>query len=192
MANHQVFRAAAVSGNRPMKDRACAERAPDVQPTTKRHGVRDSLGRFAAGNTARLRHGRYSKAVLKALLPEQSALLDVLAAREAAMVSDLGGRDDLSQMEIDLVVRYQQLGNMADYAAARMLNSRASIRREASATFMQAVDRQLAILKMLGIARRQKQPRLSTREWLLSEAVNDAGGSDTTRSHDAISNTNEE
>jgi hypothetical protein len=129
---------------------------PFNQPSGRPAAIRDKLGRFGPANPFRLKHRRYSKLVVHALLPEQTELLSTLAAKEAAMFADLGGKGELSTMELDLVARYQQRGNIADYNASRMLKSRPAVRREAIAAFMAAVDRQLKILNILGTARRSK------------------------------------
>src|SRR4051812_21931887 len=97
--------------------------ASDPAPSRDRAG-HDRLGRFARGNTAALKHGRFSMAVAKALLPEQREVLAMFADKEAALLVDLGGDENLSTLEKDLVIKYQRLDAIADYNAPRMLSSR--------------------------------------------------------------------
>ncbi|MGE3511410.1 MAG: hypothetical protein AB7N65_21275, partial [Vicinamibacterales bacterium] len=54
----------------------------DPEPSGKRTG-RDRGGRFARGNRASLKHGRFSQAVARALLPEQREVLAMFAEHEA-------------------------------------------------------------------------------------------------------------
>ena len=117
---------------------------------------RPNRGRFQKGNTKAGTPGRYSEAVAKALLPEQRETLAILAAHEAGIFIDLGGEDELSTFERDLVRKYQQLDALAEYNAARMFASRATVRREARETFMNALDRQLKIVNLLGAKRRSR------------------------------------
>jgi hypothetical protein len=56
-----------------------------------------------------------STSVARALLPEQTEQLALLAEKEAALIADLGG--ELVTAERDLVRRYQQLDCLADPAA---------------------------------------------------------------------------
>ena len=118
---------------------------------------RDRIGRFVEGNRARLIHGRFSRAVAQALTREQREVLDTLADREAAILSDLGGSSELSQFERDLLRRYEQLHAIAEYNAPLMLRSRGRVREQAVSTYMMCVDRSLKIIGQLGIHRRQKQ-----------------------------------
>ena len=67
-----------------------SELSPDSQPSRKRLG-RDRRGRFGNGNSAALKHGKFSMAVAKALLPEQREVLEMFAEREATLLIDLGG-----------------------------------------------------------------------------------------------------
>jgi hypothetical protein len=137
-------------------------------------------GWFTKGNTARLKHGRFSKAVQQALLPEQAEVLRVLADKEAAILVDLGGREQLSTFELDLVMRYQQLGPVADLNAARMFASRSSVRREAREAFMAVVNLQLKIIEKLGIRRRTKDVLdLPLDAYMASQAQHSEGGDST-------------
>ena len=129
--------------------------SPDHQPSGKRPG-HDRRGRFTRGNTASLKHGRWSAAAAKALLPEQAEVLASLAQHATAIFADLGGEEELSTFEKDLVRRYQQLDAIAEFNAVRMLSARAAQRREARDAFMNAIDRQLKIIAQLGLRRRQK------------------------------------
>jgi len=142
-----------------------ADPVPASQSARKRPS--SGRGRFLPGNAAALRHGRYSKAVAAALLPEQQQQLDRLAEYEAAIFADLGGAADLSTFQRDLVAKFQQLGNLADYSAARVASMRAAVRREATAVFFSAIDRQLKIIALLGVSRRSRPIPLTPREWLM-------------------------
>ena len=77
-----------------------SELSPDSQPSRKRLG-RDRRGRFGNGNSAALKHAKFSMAVAKALLPEQREVLEMFAEREAALLIDLGGVNELSTIERD-------------------------------------------------------------------------------------------
>lgn len=124
-------------------------------------------GTFAPGNSLALKHGRYSRAVSRALLPEQRAVLATLAERESAIITDLGGEAELSTFERDLVRRYEETAALLDFTAPRLFASRPVTRREARDTFMMALDRQLKIVAQLGLRRRPK-PVPSVHEWLNS------------------------
>lgn len=158
------------------------EHADGASVSVEPHAVatpasKPNAGWFRAGNTARLKHGRYSKAVQQALLPEQAEVLRMLADKEAAILVDLGGREQLSTFELDLVTRYQQLGTVADLNAARMFASRSSVRREAREAFIAVLDRQLKIIQQLGIRRRQKDVLdLPLHEYVDSQTINAQGG----------------
>jgi hypothetical protein len=135
-------------------------------PSRNRRAKHDRLGRFTKGNTYQLKTGRYSKQVANALTTEQRALVAALVEREHSILADLGGSDVLSTFEKDLVARYMQLGNIADYNASRMLNQRAGVRKESREAFLSAVDRQLRIISLLGLARRSRDISLSPGQWL--------------------------
>jgi hypothetical protein len=110
-------------------------------------------------------------AVAKALLPEQREVLEMFAEREAALLVDLGGAEELTTFERDLVRKYQQLDAIAEYNAARMLSPRAAVRREARDAYMLAIDRQLKIIAQLGGPRRRQKSigDLSIGEYLALE-----------------------
>ncbi len=155
------------------KAEAPTESGPDLHPSTKRSG-HDRRGRFAKGNTESLKHGRWSAAAAHALLPEQIETLAMLADREAAVLVDLGGGDELSTFERDLVTRYQQLDAVAAFNAPRMLSGRAAVRNQARDTFMACVDRQLKIIGLLGLRRRQKHiGELSLQDFLATQDHDD-------------------
>ena len=80
----------------------------------------------------------------------------MLVDREDAILVDLGGLDDLSTFERDLVQTYQELHAVRQFNAPHMLRSRASTRKAAVDTYMACVDRQLKIIQQLGLRRRQK------------------------------------
>jgi len=62
--------------------------------------------------------------------------------------------------------KYEQLGRVADYNAVRMMSPKPAVRREATATFMSAIDRQLKIIGLLGHQRRQRDvSTMSAREY---------------------------
>ena len=142
-------------------------------PSGKRSG-RDRHGRFSKGNRAALKHGRFSAAVARALLPEQREVLHQFAEHESALIGDLGGDCDLSTFELDMVRRYQQLHAIAEFNAARMLSTRAAQRREARDAFMAAIDRQLKIVALLGGPRRRQKDALdlSAAEYAAQQTVN--------------------
>src|SRR5438477_239386 len=70
-----------------------ADSAPDSARTGKRAG-RNRRGQFTNGNQWSLKHGRWSAAAANALHPEQRETLALLAGREAAILTDLGGASE--------------------------------------------------------------------------------------------------
>jgi hypothetical protein len=139
---------------------------PEFEPSTKRNG-RDRRGKFARGNTFAVRHGRFSRAVAHALLPEQVDVLQQLADREGQILADLGGATELSLFERDLTVTYQQLHALKEFNVPSMFRSRGRVRQQAIDAFMSAIDRQLKIISQLGLKRRQKNiSDLSLEEYL--------------------------
>jgi hypothetical protein len=141
-----------------------ADRVSVGEPSAKRRN-QDRYGKFIRGNIAALKHGRRSRAVANALLPEQREALAMLADHEAAILVDLGGDIELSTFEKDLVRKYQQLDAIAEFNAPKMLHPRASVRKESRDTFMNAIDRMLKIIGQLGLQRRSKQITETPSEW---------------------------
>jgi hypothetical protein len=68
-----------------------------------------NAGRFEKGNDRSLKHGAYSKRVAAGLMPEQQAAREGVADRISAIVSDLGGLDELSALAVGEVQRHGRL-----------------------------------------------------------------------------------
>lgn len=161
---------------------SAADSGPMTTPKAEGPTVKGRLrnGTFAPGNALAIKHGRYSRAVSRALLPEQRQVLATLAEREASIIADLGGEAELSTFERDLVRRYEEAAALLDFIAPRLFASRPATRREAVQTFMLALDRQLKIIQQLGLRRRAK-PVPTMAEWLtgLAEEQSNAGAETT-------------
>ena len=121
------------------------------------HSGRDPRGRFTSGNRGALKHGRHSRAIANAELPEQSALRAVLAEREASITADLGGHDALSTLQIDLVHDYQTLTCIATYLESRVMRegpiTAKGRTRAAVSVLLSVLDRKLRVAQQLGLAR---------------------------------------
>lgn len=120
-------------------------------------GDRDSSGKFAPGNTARLVHGRRSERHLAALTSEAR---EALAAREAAILSDLGGRDSLSTLQLDLVARYVVAGALLSWMEDELLRAGVVTSKGRKRALFGAYAVQLGtvarLAQVLGLERRAK------------------------------------
>jgi hypothetical protein len=119
---------------------------------------RDAAGRFAPGNTASLTHGQRSERAGAELIPHLAALL---AEKEAAIVADLGGAEQLSAIRRELVARFIQSSAIADslavnIAAHGVLTAKGRT-RAAVTLYLQVLDRQIKLATSIGLERRQKR-----------------------------------
>jgi hypothetical protein len=142
------------SGKKLGKTAETASGAPFDEPLPN---GRDSRGRFTRGNRGALKSGQYSRAIATAELPEQSEVRAILAEREAAIVTDLGGREALSTMQVDLVRDYQTLHCIASYLESRIVRegpiTAKGRTRAAVAVLLSIVDRKMRVAQLLGITR---------------------------------------
>src|SRR5262245_45687613 len=76
----------------------------------------DDKGRFVSGNTAALIHGGRSRQVERGTLAAQAEAVVALAEAQAVLVNDLGGADEISQVQRDLVTSYLRLGLIEEFA----------------------------------------------------------------------------
>ena len=76
----------------------------------------DERGRFVSGNTAALVHGGRSRQVERGTLAAQAEAVAAMAESMAVLVNDLGGADDISQLQRDLITSYQRMGLIEDSA----------------------------------------------------------------------------
>jgi hypothetical protein len=61
----------------------------------------DEKGRFVSGNTAALFHGGRSRQVERGTLATQAEAVAAMAESMVVLVNDLGGADELSQVQRD-------------------------------------------------------------------------------------------
>ena len=135
----------------PVAERASCGRNPD--------------GTFARLNVAALKHGVHSRPVRDAELPEHTAMRAQLADKRAAILEDLGGDSQVSQLQHDLIDRYLELDSVAsrlggNLLAAGPLTAKGRTRAALSA-YVTVVDRVHRIATALGLGRRQKQASLN-------------------------------
>jgi hypothetical protein len=120
----------------------------------------ESTGRFKIANLAALKTGAYSRQVQAGTLAAQAEALAAMAEAQQAIVSDLGGTEDLSQLQRDMVRSYLRLGLIEDFAFANVEKSGVfttkGAQRAVVATLMKAIAQRSEIAKTLGLARRAK------------------------------------
>jgi hypothetical protein len=141
--------------------------SPSPQPAARapRPGHEAGSGRFTTGNREALKHGGFSEAVRRALLPEQAEALSALAEKRAELERDLGGADALSVVARDLATRYLELCVVADYLGGKLvtegpLTAKGS-QRAALTAYLGVVDRLQRLALALGLERRaQRLPSL--------------------------------
>lgn len=83
-------------------------------------GGRDRSGKFTAGNRAALVHGGRSQAHVARLVEDARA---ALAEQQQAIVADLGGADQLSTLQLDLVGRYAVAGALLSWMEDELLRT---------------------------------------------------------------------
>ena len=142
--------------------RGRGDRAPSEPSPSSGRGAN---GRFGPGNRTALTHGGRSSQVAGAWLPEQAAVRSALAEKRAAILADLGGDTQCSQLQLDLVDRYLELDTVASWlgghlVAAGPLTAKGRARAALSA-YLSVVDRAQRVAATLGLARRQKQVSLN-------------------------------
>ena len=121
---------------------------------------RHANGRFAPANVAAMVHGGRSRQVRTAALPTQADVRATLAAKRAAIASDLGGEGNLTQLQRDLIDRYVEVDTVADYLAGTLVATGALTprgrSRAALTAYLQVLDRQHRLASALGLRRQAK------------------------------------
>jgi hypothetical protein len=123
---------------------------------------RSRNGRFLAGpgNRGNWRHGGRSKYVAAGETPEQVEALAAMAERRARIETDLGGRDNLSQLAADSLSDYLRLRFVGEYLAESLIKSgpltSKGRQRAALNAYLSVVDRTQRIAASLGFSRREK------------------------------------
>lgn len=134
-----------------------------------RESGRGPDGQFQQGNLAALRHGFYSEQ-LADVPPVAVALAEV----EAAIVSDCGGPDALSQLERAHVREAARLELLTAHAGDRLiaygLTTSKGRARALVAVYVSLLDRQMKIGAALGLKRRSR-PVPSISEWMQSDGA---------------------
>lgn len=118
---------------------------------------RDASGRFTAGNTAALRHGRRSTVVRRRIEVESRA---ELAERRQAILNDLGGADGLSTIATDVLERYLVAAALLQWMEDRMIVEGVVTgkgkRRAIHRAYLAQLDWVVRLGSMLGLERRAK------------------------------------
>ncbi len=145
-------------------------------------------GWFERDNTRSLKHGRYSKRVARAELPEQAEVRALLAEREAAIIADTQAE---STIQRDFVRTYQTLWIIETHLTERIraegaITGKGKTRALVS-TLLTVIDRKTRIAALLGIARKPKDANQSLEDWLRGSG--DDGDED---EHDASTDHGEE
>ena len=123
-------------------------------------GGRNPDGTFASRNATALTHGGRSEQVRAAQRPGQTEAPERLAERRAAIMADLGGEQQLSQLQRDLIERYIELDTVASWLGGHLvaegpLTAKGRTRAALSA-YVTVVDRIQRVGAALGVARRPK------------------------------------
>jgi len=93
------------------------------------------------------------------MLPEQAELVAQLDEKRAAIESDLGGAEALTELTRDLIARYVQLEMVASTLAANVVGAPLTAkgaRRAALAAFLAVTDPQQRLAMTLGLDRRSR------------------------------------
>ena len=133
------------------------ESPPSDEPSAS---GRNPDGTFAKGNVAALRHGLRSQQVRSGALPEQASERARLMEKRAAILTDLGGDTEVSQLQQDLIDRYLELDLVASWLGGNLiaqgpLTAKGRTRAALSA-YVIVVDRVHRVASGLGLARRSK------------------------------------
>lgn len=145
----------------------CETSTPPATDTPKPSGELDPSGRgpdgrFVAGpgNRGNWRHGGRSKYVAAGETPEQVEMLTAIAERRAQIETDLGGRENLSQLAADSVADYLRLRMVGEYLAENLMKqgplTSKGRQRAALSAYLSVVDRTQRIATSLGLTRREK------------------------------------
>ena len=161
-----------ISGLRSCPDRdvcepVCETPTPPVTDTPLPIGELETSGRgpggrFVAGpgNRGNWRHGGRSKYVAAGETPEQIEALAAMAERKAQIETDLGGRENLSQLAADSVADYLRLRMVGEYLAENLMKqgplTSKGRQRAALTAYLSVVDRTQRIATSLGLSRREK------------------------------------
>lgn len=159
-------------GATPMSKRQTRKRLANRTPPkakTGSNGRDPASGRFATGNRARFIHGQRSRAPLQLLFPDAKQWRVLMAEREAAIVTDLGGRDALSAIALDTVRSYIEKSAIRDYLGTRLMQegplSPKGRQRALLTAYLAVSDRVLKLATTLGLSRKTK-PAQSIEDFL--------------------------
>lgn len=138
----------------------CPAAEPSQEHPTSPALGRNGDGTFAPRNLAALKHGAYSRQVQAGALGEQAEARAVLAGREAAILTDLGGAEQVSVLATDAVARYVALQMVEDWLLANITShgplTPKGRQRAALSALLQVGDRLTKLAAMLGLERRPK------------------------------------
>lgn len=136
---------------------------PNVQPDAPNAErlAAGNAGWFRRGNVAALKTGSRSRRVLAGLMPEQAEAKAALAERVAAIVADLGGRDELSALAVGQVHRHAKL-ELVDLFLWENLQRHGPLTgkgatRAALTAWLSVVDRLQRLATTLGLQRQSRK-----------------------------------
>ena len=126
---------------------------------------RHTDGTFAPGNVVALKHGAFSRRVIAGALEGQEEAIAALVQRQAAIAADLGGRENLSALQADLVRRYVELSLILDWLMDNVLSKGALTpkgnQRAALNAALQVQAQTVRLAEKLGLERRSKRVDLA-------------------------------
>jgi len=115
---------------------------------------------FGRGNTAALKHGRYSVRARQALLPGQEERLAALTEDRKQLLEDLGGEAHISATKRDVAKRFCELQVIADTIVSNLVRegvlSTKGRQRAALSAYLNVVDRLNKLAAQLGLERKAK------------------------------------
>lgn len=142
------------------------KRSADVRPLPPRPSPRSGRhadGTFARRNRVALTHGGRSRQVREAQLPGQVEVRVQRADKRAAILADLGGESQVSQLQQDLIDRYVELDTVAAWLGGHLVAhgplTAKGRHRAALSAYVSVVDRVHRLATALGLARRPRPVR---------------------------------
>ena len=153
--------------------------APNAQPSAT---GRDRLGRATARNTLRMTHGARS---VQRRLAQIEARRGGLAPERAAILADLGGPENVSNIKARLVDRYLETSLIAEWLGGNLLLdgvlTTKGKTRAAATLYLQVVDRVHRLSLALGLERRARDLScLTPQEWIAQQAQHEGQGASET------------
>jgi hypothetical protein len=129
-----------------------------------RNDDRNAAGQFTPGHFRNLKHGLRS-----ARLWSASPLRELVAEREAGILSDVGGDANVSRVERPLVREYARLDVLVEAAGERVirdgLETTKGKARAAATLYLALLDKQLRVAGVLGLSRRARPATSAIAEW---------------------------